>query len=380
MSQVVYQGVALERASGDIAESLTLLVRLYQQQRSFRVLPQLPLVCEQPGSQYIECTTGGSSGTPKIIRRHFRSWQHSFIINQQHFRITSADRYAIFGHINHSLSLYALCEALHLELPIEVLSDMRPRSQKRQLQKSAASVLYVTPTQLRLLVSVEGICPAVRVILCGGSKLDTTLRQQAMACFPAAQLYEFYGASETSFITLSDAGTPSGSVGKAYPGVNITLRNKQDDNGEVWVSSPYLFEGYTQGESSDTRWCDGAVTVGELGYLDAEGYLWLRGRHSRMITTADKNVYPEMIETVISQFTGPVSCAVVAKPDVLRGHVLYAFIEGEKHAVSEAEIRQAVRQQLGNTMEPRHFIYLPALPLLASGKPDLAILFSKLPL
>jgi len=368
---VYYQGKPLAQASGRVADSLRLLLSLYLQRRSFRSLNHPPFIQALPGYNYIECTTGGSSGTPKVIRRRLTSWLRSFDVNQQRFHLSRDDRYAVFGELNHSLALYGVCESLHLGIEIDILSGMRPRAQLDRLTASSTRVLYVTPTQLRLLVALDVPCQTVRLILCGGSKLDPLLRRQAMRCFPAAELYEFYGASETSFISLADALTPEGSVGKAYPGVNIEIRHPQDDIGEVWVNSPYLFENYAEGSSDDTRQSAGYLTVGELGRLDDQGYLWLSGRKSRMVTSSDKNVYPEAVETLISQHIGQALCAVVASPDTLRGYVLHAFIEGENHAGIERTLRAAIRQQLGKEMEPRRFFYLPAFPLLASGKPDL---------
>jgi len=370
-SAIYYQGKPLAQASGEVADSLRLLLSLYLQRRSFRSLNHPPFITPLPGYDYIECTTGGSSGIPKVIRRRLTSWIGSFDVNQQRFHLNQDDRYAVLGDLNHSLALYAVCESLHLGLAIDILSGMRPRAQLERMTAQATRVLYVTPTQLRLLTALHVPCHTVRLILCGGSKLDPLLRRQAMRCFPGAELYEFYGASETSFITLADAQTPEGSVGKAYPGVNIEIRHRQGDIGEVWVNSPYLFENYCIGGSDDTRQSAGYLTVGELGRLDDQGYLWLSGRKSRMVTSSDKNVYPESVETLISQHIGQALCAVIAHPDPLRGHVLHAFIEGDNHAGSERSLRAAIRQQLGEEMEPRRFFYLPALPLLASGKPDL---------
>lgn len=369
-SLIHYQGLPLEQAEGTAPLALRYLTDLFTQQRSFRALQQAPWIMALPGHQAIECATGGSSGSAKIIRRHRDSWLHSFQVNQRLFHLSSQDRYAIFGELNHSLALYATCESLALGIGLEVVSQMRPRSQIARLQESGVTVLYITPTQLRLLTATGQICPRVRLILCGGSKLDPALRDQAGHSFPEAHIHEFYGASETSFITLSGGDTPPGSVGKAYPGVEISIRNPVDGIGEVWLKSPYLFERYAQGSSDETRYCEEYMTVGEMGRLDRDGHLWLYGRKSRMVTSADQNVYPERVEALAGQLTGKL-CAVITRPDRLRGWVLWAYIQGPLSDEQEQALRLAIRQQLGAIMEPKKIFSLPSLPLLPSGKPDL---------
>ena len=369
-SLIYYHGLPLEQAQGDTPRALCLLAELCDKQRSFRALQQSPWIIPLEGHHYIECSTGGTSGTAKIIRRHQDSWQRSFRVNQNHFNLSADDRYAVFGELNHSLALYAACESIALGIAVEILSRMRPRSQRARLIESGVTVLYITPTQLRLLIAAGEPCTDVRLILCGGSKLDDRLREQTQQSFPNAHIHEFYGASETSFISLSDSNTPPGSVGKAYPGVDIIIKNISQQVGEVWLKSPYLFDSYAQGSSDETRYCAGYITVGEMGRLDSSGNLWLYGRKSRMVTSADNNVYPERVEALIGQLTGCL-CAVIARPDRLRGWVLWAYLQGPLSDDQEQRLRLAIRHQLGSIMEPKKFFGLACFPQLPSGKPDL---------
>ena len=139
----------------------------------------------------------------------------------------------------------------------------------------------------------------------------------------------------------------------------------------MWVSSPYLFRGYSLGGSSETRSDGDFMTVGELGWLDELGYLWLAGRRSRMVTIADQNVFPEAVETLISQRLEQGAVAVIACPDAQRGHLLHAFIQGESDPQLEKQLRSDITRQLGSAMVPRHFHFLAEFPLLNGGKADL---------
>ncbi|PTW58708.1 long-chain acyl-CoA synthetase [Breoghania corrubedonensis] len=374
VSQTVFcGGLPLAQASGDMADALSLLILLRAQGASLRVSHRAPWVEPRPGTGHIECMTSGSRGRPKVIRRTYASWEGSFEVNRKLFALSARDRAAVFGTLGHSLALYGVLEALHAGACVEVLAGMRPDHQADRLAQAGVSVLYATPTQLKLLPA-ERIIRDVRLILCGGGALDRITADRVSAVFPNAALREFYGASETSFITLSDEHTPQGSVGRVYPGVEIEIRDATNGVGEVWVKSPYLFEGYAEGESAETRRDGDLLTVGELGRQDGAGYLWLAGRTSRMVTIADKNVYPEEIERVLAEALGERVCAVVARRDPLRGNVLFVFVEGHKDDDEERRLRQQIRDDLGPEMVPRRFVYLDPFPLLASGKPDLGAL------
>lgn len=322
------------------------------------------------------CETSGSSGAAKVIRRHPESWRRSFEVNREAFGLGTGDRYACFGHLGHSLTLYAVLEALHLGADIACLTGLLPKRQVTAVQEMAITVLYATPSQLQLLVrgaeaaSLDAL-PGVRRVFCGGGKLDPALRQALDRLLPEAEVREFFGASETSFITISDATTPPGSVGRAYPGVQLRIEGDETGTGEIWVRSPYLFETYDQGGSEYTRWDGNWLSIGEMGRLDDSGRLFLRGRRQRMVTVADRNVFPEEIEQVIGARGDVTACAALPEPDPLRGHRIHCFVEG---TAPERELRLACRDRLGPQAVPHRFTFLERLPLLPAGKPDLQAL------
>lgn len=335
-----------------------------------------PLACLPGSRQWLLCETSGTSGLPKTIRRNPESWIRSFEVMRERFAVSGADIYATFGALGHSLTLYATLEAAHVGAGLLALGMTGPRLQALTLAESRASVLYATPTQLGVLASGARAAripafPDARLVLIGGGALVPRLRSELAALFPRARLVEFFGASETSFIAMSDADTPPGSVGRAYPGVRLRIDAEPGEPGEIWVNSPYLFDGYARGDSDQTRWDGRFLSIGEVGHLDAGGHLFLKGRRNRMVTVADKNVFPEEIEAVVGRIEGVEACAVVAIPDARRGHAICCFVQAEPGKLSEAELRRRCRDLLGPDHVPRRFLFLPELPLLASGKPDL---------
>lgn len=363
------------------AAGAELLLQCLKQGASLRASPLSSTPLQQCAGpvQRLYCESSGSSGVPKLIRRTPASWRASFDINGGMFGLGPHSNVAVLGHLGHSLSLYATLEALHLGCGLAILSGRAPAQQAMALRRHEITVLYATPSQLRLVIAAsQSPHVGVRHVICGGGALDTTLRQQLAEHFPAAQLREFFGASETSFISLSDDSTPAGSVGRAYPGValRIDVGEGPGDVGEIWVKSPYLFEGYEDGASSLTRWQEGYLSIGEIGKLDRQGYLYLMGRRSRMVTVADRNVYPEAVEAVLMAQSGIEAAAVLTQVDSRRGHRIVAAVQG---VASDAELRRACRAALGDAAVPKHILRLDEMPLLPAGKPDLQRLARLLP-
>ncbi len=339
----------------------------------------LPTVIQAEPGHFLTLT-GGTSGPPKIIHRSHASWIASFDINATKFALTSSDSIAVLGRLSHSLALYGVLEAMHIGMHAHVLDEMRPAKQHATLAARMITVLYATPTQLRLLAQAArgGMLPSVRLILCGGGSLDAATRDACQTLCPNAALHVFYGAAETSFITLSDADTPERSVGRPYPGVTIRILDEHGHStsgpGEIWVQSPYLFLGYLSGETTSTRLQDGFVTVGEIGRFDDDGQLLLAGRRDRMVSIADQSVFPETVETLISNSFDSCICAVLAVPDATRGHRLIAVLQGEQDAALAQAVKDLCHRKLGALRTPGKVMFHPSVPLLGSGKVDLIAL------
>lgn len=349
---------------------------------------------------YLQCMSSGSDGKPKRIRRTHQSWITSFLVTKEEAGISSADSYAIVGRASHSLALYAILEAAWIGANVHALADLRPDKQFDVMAQLKSSVLYATPTQLRLLCHCAKQSAQsnayVQRIFCGGGKLDTHTASLLVKHFPKATVKEFYGASETSFITISDATTPIESVGGVYPHVQLKVMPfdsetdvadsvDQGQIGEIWVKSPYLFEHYSDGSGHEARWHNGFLCIGETGYVDQRNNLYLTGRRSRMVNVADNMVSPEQVENLLNNHRAVKQCAVIAADDATRGSVLIAIVELYKNVESnenepvcqvanpglKSELLKTCRRQLGTLKAPRDIIFSDDLPVLASGKPDI---------
>lgn len=326
-----------------------------------------PIIGPNPNAQDIADTfftrTGGSSGTPKTIRRSTDSWAHSIAILQNHLAISPASRVAVLGDLTHSLALYAAVESLTLGADFHfcTAADLGPRG---------ITHLYATPSQLHLLRGAA--LPDLQQVITGGGPVTEQAVAQVAAQAPNAALTRFYGAAETSFITLATGADPINTIGAAFPGVEIEIRDAGQnrlpvgDVGTVWLRSPMLFDEYAFGTAPHTKRNGAWLTVGEIGALDSENRLILHGRADRIVTVADQSVSLDEMELLLTQHLYIDAAAVVARPHPLRGHTLHAWVEGVEPNIATLPHLHSVAS-------------LPELPRLSSGKIDYPALRKLIP-
>lgn len=327
--------------------------------------------------------TSGSTGTPKGYLRNHGSWLKSFELSDREFGLSGGTRIVLAGQLTHSLHLYgAVCG---LAGGHEVILSRRfdPRTVLGELSAAnQAAALYATPTQLHFLAENAertGPANAVSHVLASGAKWQDRDRERLARVFPKAQLIEFYGASETSFITVSMAGqnVPAGSVGRPPRGIAVAIGELGAPRppgapGAIWVKSDLLFSGYICGNDPQTRWCDGWLTFGDEGYLDDGGFLFLTGRSNRMLVTSGLNVYPEEVEAVLMSHPGVAIAVVVGLDDPVRGQRLEAAVQFDtKPEDAEGALLKHCRSKLSAGKLPRRIHVFDAMPLTAGGKPDI---------
>ena len=324
--------------------------------------------------------SGGSMGFPKVLERTCISWILSFNTNDKNYN-HSGSRVALFGSLTHSLSLYGALEAIFLGCEVHHLAGLSPSSQLEYLENKKIEILYVTPTQLRLMLSAKYqnyIIDSLRYVFIGGASIEQNTLMELSEIAPNAELKQFYGSSETSFITISDLLTPINSVGKAYPGVEIVLGDQPDtpvslgETGRVWVRSPYLFSKYVGENRSNINRFSDWVSPGELAKLDLDQNLFILGRIDRIFKIKDQAIIPEEIENYLLTKKDIMDAAVVKKNDVLRGNKAVAYI-----ATSERLDIEKLKLECISSIPPLdgsfQIIELSPekFPFLPSGKPDI---------
>jgi len=330
--------------------------------------------------------TSGSTGLPKGYVRSHRSWLESFRLSAPDFDSAGPGHIVIPGGLSHSLHLYGAVHGLHRGTSVTVLPRFDPRTVLNLVAADGVgAALYATPTQLQLIADAarhHGPAPTPLLVFSSGAKWPDGARDSFAKVFPFARLVEFYGASETSFISFArpEDQVPPGSVGRPAEGVFIAVGDPNHPlpagvSGPLWVKSPLLFSGYICGDASGTAWRGGWLSIGDHGLLDAAGYLYLTGRENRMVITSGMNVYPEEIEAALISHPAVRLAAVLGVRDALRGARLEAFVElGGVLDDPPRALARFCRNILGPGKCPKRFHIYDKLPLTAGGKPDLQAL------
>ena len=189
-------------------------------------------------------------------------------------------------------------------------------------------------------------------------------------------MHLFYGSSETSFITISDEYTPVGSVGKAFPNVEIKVEKSGAYKNRIWVKSNYLFLTYAEGSNKNSVWQDDWLTIGEYGRIDSDGYLYLLSEDNSRITIADETMETYEIEDKLKTVKNVIDAVVWKIENKLSDYRVVAAVatNGEVHS----EMLYDTLKEINKIFKPKKIykISLNDWPLLPSGKTDLRALKS----
>jgi len=153
-------------------------------------------------------------------------------------------------------------------------------------------------------------------------------------------------------------------VGRARPGRELRVVD-----GQIWCRTPEFarFEYWGDADKTAAAWDGDWVTVGDLGRLDADGFLHLDGRRSDLVVTGGVNVYPAEVERVLGELRGVDKICVVGVDDEQWGQRVCAVLTGE---VTEDEVRAYAATHLAPYKRPKTYAIVEQLPLTHSGKTD----------
>jgi long-chain acyl-CoA synthetase len=192
------------------------------------------------------------------------------------------------------------------------------------------------------------------------------LKQAAISAFGQSVVVEFYGSTEGQFTVcpVADWQTHPGTVGRARPGRELRITE-----GQIWCRAPDFarFEYWGDPEKTASAWDGDWFTVGDLGRLDNDGFLYLEGRRSDLIISGGVNVYPAEVERVLRGLAGLRDVSVFGIPDEQWGHRVCAAVAG---TVSEQQVRQYANEHLAPYKRPKTILMVTDLPITHSGKVD----------
>jgi len=249
----------------------------------------------------------------------------------------------------------------------------------RQLQPTTA---FLVPTHLqRILQSAElgddEIFPSLRFLAHAGAPCPPSVKRAMMRRVRPGGVWEFYGSTEGQFTVCSpeDWLAHPGTVGRARPGRRLTIEHSDDSgdsgdgSGTIWCDMPPFarFSYWGDDQATSAAWRGSACTVGDLGSLDSEGYLYLSGRRHDLIISGGVNVYPAEVEAVLAVVPGLRQLAVFGQPDEQWGQkVCVAYVSDG--SVDEGVLRSVAAAQLAPYKRPKEYFATSDLPHTATGK------------
>jgi acyl-CoA synthetase (AMP-forming)/AMP-acid ligase II len=336
-----------------------------------------------PTSPFYIGFTSGSTGVPKGFRRHHLSWTESLRVCLDTFGPDAASGVIAPGRFSHSLFLFGMVLGLWNGAGVVVQERFSAPRLLETLRSGRTPCLVAVPSQLLLMLELAArrqLAPieGVRLILISGARWMRDRTDALQALFPKARIVEFYGASETSFMAWmdADASAPPHAVGKPFSNVEIDIRQPQPPlgTGQIFVRSPMLFTDYVGAANDHTaavregEW----LSVRDMGYVDAQGYLCLVGRENRMVVTQGKNLFPEEVESVLLSSAAVAQASVLGVPDAMRGQQVVAIVCASNAAadVSAHALAELCRAHLESYKVPKRFFVCTDWPMTASGKTD----------
>ncbi|WP_456277839.1 AMP-binding protein [Bacillus sp. AK128] len=324
--------------------------------------------------------TSGSTGTPKGFQRHHYSWTESFDGCDQAFKLTDEDIFSAPGPLCHSLTLFAATYSLHIGATFVLTEKFESKELLESLVTNEVSVLFVVPTMLQAVINEDINSPilSLKKILSSGAKWNTASKNKIKSLFPKSERYEYYGASETSFISYLDENqnlTKPQSVGRAFPGVEVLIKDKEgnikqpNEVGLLYIRSSMIFSGYLHDLQNKTQLEE--ITVGDLAYIDEEGFITLVGREKNMIISGGLNIYPEEIELHLKKLELIDEVVVTGKEDEYWGERVVAFIKWrDEQRLDDQFLKEHCLKELPAYKYPKVFYPVKTIPLTSSGKVD----------
>lgn len=270
---------------------------------------------------------------------------------------------------------------------LEILPAFDPEAFLHKLSVDRFTGVFVVPSHLQAIFALP---PAVldryraawgglKTIISNAAALPYALKQQTVEYFGEGRLHETYGFTEAGIVTnLRPAEQLSrpGSVGRAFPLVDVRVLDDagrpvaRGDVGELFVSSPYLFNGYwRQPEETAAATRDRWISAGDLAREDEDGCYYLVDRKKDMVVSGGMNVYPREIEEVLFRHPAVADVAVIGLPDERWGERLRGYVVLRPGlSASGPELEAHCRSELAAYKAPRDFVFVDALPRNTSGK------------
>ena len=336
--------------------------------------------------------TSGTTGKPKgalhahrVLLGHLPGVQlaHDFFPMPDDFYWTPADWAWIGGLLD------VLLPSLYFGIPVLAHRARKfdPEEAFALMARHRVRNAFLPPTALKMMRQVpaprQRFGHRLRSVASGGEALGEDVIGWCHEAF-GVSVNEFYGQTEANLL-VGNCGSLfpvcPGSMGRATPGHRVEVVAPDGrplppgENGIIAVQrpDPVMFLGYWNNPQATAakfagNWC----LTGDVAVKDDDGYVWYKGREDDLISSGGYRIGPTDIEDCLMKHPAVLMAAVVGSPDPVRGEIVKAFVVARPELATSPglseEIRSFVGERLAYYQAPREIVFLPELPLTATGK------------
>ena len=333
--------------------------------------------------------TSGTTGQPKGVFVPPAEPAEAARLSQRFasmWGLSSLDRHLVCSPLAHSAPLRFSFRTLEAGGSVVVQERFDAADTLAAIEMFEVTSTFMVPTHLQRIMALgrTGLgrhdLSSMNMLVHAGAPIPEELKRNVISLFPRGSVWEFYGSTEgqSTRISAEEWMKKPGSVGKAHPGASVEIRDVSGaplppgEKGQVWVSDPEADRWSYWGAPGKTEaaWSGDWFSVGDLGWLDEEGYLYLAGRKDDVIITGGVNVYPQEVETVIGSHPAVADAIVYGAPNLEWGQEVRAdVVPADRASLTERELTDWCRERLASFKTPRRFRFVAELERTPTGKP-----------
>lgn len=328
--------------------------------------------------------TSGTTGKPKGVELTVANLNETARIFTDQLRLGPEDRFGTGLPLFHVFGqAVCLVTTLHTGASFAMVTPFEPRAMIEMIRDQRLTHVSGVPTMWNAMLHATGdYSPAdfasLRLAASGGASLPGEVIRAFSDRF-GCTILEGYGLTEsTGAATYNPADREQrvGSVGAALPGTSIEVRDLDgkavpaDTVGEIFVRGPSIMKGYwNRPDATAAELPDGWLKTGDLGRVDADGYVYIVDRAKDLIIRGGYNVYPREVEEVLYQHPDIVEVAVIGLADDRYGEEVGAVVAATPGVELEPEkLRTWAKERLSAYKVPHRFAFTDQLPKGATGK------------
>ena len=325
--------------------------------------------------------TGGTTGTPKGAMLSHANLQTSMFNVAHYERSTENDRALCFLPLNHVFAqVHITLATVYSAGALVIQPAFNLKTAVAAIEQHRITKFYAVPTIYIRLLELPDLAQKFKSVRycfsAAASMAAEVIREWKKRT--GLDIYESYGMTESAaMVTYNhEYRHVVGSVGTPIDLVEVQIRDSEGKRlgtgreGEICICGPNMTKGYLNhpAETGAAFWGNW-FRSGDVGYFDADGYLYIVDRLKDMIITGGENVYPREVEEILYSHPDVLECAVVGLPDKEYGERVTAFIIPPKGRQPDAaELRSFAKKHLAGFKVPKAFLMVDELPKSPAGK------------